>query len=571
MRRRFAIAAALSAAACFTPVFAAGKPWWSHAVIYEIYLRSYQDSNGDGVGDLNGVTRRLDYLKRLGVDAIWLTPFYPSPNADFGYDVSNYTDVTPEYGTIADWDRLVHEADKKGIRVLVDLVLNHSSEQHPWFKESRASTGNPKRDWYIWRDGRAAGEPPTNWLSIFGGPAWTRDVRTNQWYYHIFMPQQPDLNWASPGLRAAMHGVVRFWLDHGACGFRLDATPYLFEDLAFRDDPDPKAGPPAWIKPYNAGRAENHEVLRDLRAIVDAYPGDRVLLGESATATIEDLASVYGAHHDEINLPMDFLFGNLNKLDASVFKRQVDDAEQKLAGEPPVFFFSSHDHSRQWSSFGDGVRNDQIAKLTAALTLAPRGTALIYYGEEIGMRDMPDAELNGAPLGRNRPRADDRDKARTPMQWTAEARAGFTTGTPWLPVQSSASIYNAARESADPDSIFRWYEDMIRLRRENTSFAIGDYTPLEAGNSKVFAFARTAADGSGALVVLNMSGLEEQVSLSGWPGAAPVVRNVLMASPAAIAPKAQDFRIAGFGVLIVSFDCAIFHRRGLRVSSVCAR
>jgi alpha-glucosidase len=553
LRYCFRIAAAVFLAFGAAPARSAAVQWWTHAVIYEIYLRSFQDTNGDGIGDLNGVTQRLDYLKRLGVDAIWLTPFYPSPNADFGYDVSNYADIAPQYGTMADWDRLVREADKRGIRVLVDLVLNHSSDQHPWFTESRSSVGSARRDWYVWRRGRPGNKPPTNWLSIFGGPAWTLDPATDEWYYHIFMPQQPDLNWGNSKLRAAMHGVVRFWLRHGAGGFRLDATPYLFEDPAFPDDPDPNSGPPAWIKPYNSGRPENHEVLRELRSIVNEFPGDRILLGESATATIEDLAGVYGARHDEINLPMDFLFGNLTQLNAGVFKRQIDDAEQKLGGEPPVFFFSSHDHARQWSSFGDGSHNDQIAKLTAALTLAPRGSALIYYGEEIGMSDMPATELEAAPLGPNRQRADERDKARTPMQWSAARGAGFTTGRPWLPIAGASKRYNVAREKSDPESIYRWYVKLIRLRRENPAFNLGAYVPLESGNRRVLVFAREAVDGAGALVLFNMSDQEEHANIKGWPGARPALKEVLMACPAAAVPKLNEFQIAPYGVLIVSY------------------
>jgi alpha-glucosidase len=506
-------------------------------VIYEIYPRSFQDTDGDGVGDLKGVTRRLDYLRELGVDAIWLTPFYPSPNADFGYDVSDYTNVAPEYGTLADWSALVREANKRKIRILVDLVLNHTSDQHPWFEESRSSLTNPKRDWYVWRNGTAAGEPPTNWQSIFGGSAWTLDPGTRQWYYHIFLPQQPDLNWANPGLSRAMFDVVRFWLNHGASGFRLDATPYLFEDPAWPDDPDPSSGPPVWLKPYNSGRPEGHRVLHDLRGILDGYAGDRVLLGESATATIGELAAVYGSRHDEINLPMDFLFGNLTRLDAAAFKRQVDDAELKLDGQPPVFFFSSHDHPRQWSSFGDGVHNDQIAKLTAALTLTERGTALMYYGEELGMADMPAEALNNAALGPHRPRADERDRARTPMQWSATEGAGFTQGTPWLPIGPGAKSYNVAREKHDPDSIYSWYARLLRLRRQNPALREGQYVPLESANPHVFAFARSTRDGRGALVVFNMSDTEQRATITGWPGAPPSPLRPLLSSGATPSPS----------------------------------
>jgi alpha-glucosidase len=527
--------------------------WYDHAVIYEIYPRSFQDSNGDGIGDLNGITSRLDYLQQLGVDAIWVTPFFPSPNADFGYDVSDYVNVAPEYGTIRDWNRLAAEAHNRGIRVLVDFVVNHTSDQHPWFQKSRSSRDNPKRDWYVWRNGGGPTQPPTHWTSIFGGYTWTWDARTQQWYYHIFLPQQPDVNWANPGLRKAMFDVVRFWLDHGADGFRLDATPYLFEDPAYPDDPHPpQPGAPAALKPYNSGRPENHEVLRAMRKILDGYPGDRVLLGESSTATIEDLAQVYGQNHDEIQLPMDFLFGNLTTLDAAVFKKQVDAAQFQLKGGTPVFFFSSHDHPRQWSTFGDGVRNDQIAKLTAALTLTQRGCVLLYYGEEIGMGTMPTGQLKSVPTGPKRPRADERDGERTPMQWDAGRNAGFSSGTPWLPVASSYQQYNVEREKQEPDSLYAWYARLLKVRHEHVAWREGDYIALESGNRDVFSFARKAEGRELILIVLNTSSQEQQVKITGIPGAWPSFLQVLIASPSASAPSTPRFTLAPYGVLITS-------------------
>jgi alpha-glucosidase len=529
--------------------------WYDHAVIYEIYPRSFQDTNGDGIGDLNGITTRLDYLKQLGIDAIWITPFFPSPNADFGYDVSDYVNVAPEYGTLGDWDKLVSEAKKRGIRVLVDFVVNHTSDQHPWFQESRSSRSNPKRDWYVWRSGGGPTQPPTHWTSIFGGYTWTWDAPTEQWYYHVFLPQQPDVNWASPGLRKAMFDVVRFWLNHGASGFRLDATPYLFEDPAFPEDPHPpQAGGAAALEPYNSGRPENHEVLREMRKILDGYPGDPVLLGESSTATIEDLAKVYGKNHDEIQLPMDFLFGNLTTLDAALFKKQVDAAQLQLGGETPVFFFSSHDHPRQWSTFGDGAHNDQIAKLTAALTLTQRGSVLLYYGEEIGMGTMPAAQLKSLPTGPKRPRADERDGERTPMQWDSGPNAGFTKDSPWLPVESGYQRYNVEREKADSDSIYSWYSKLLKLRRENAVLRDGAYLPLESGNRDVFAFGRKAGSKQMVLVVLNTSPKEQTVSITGIPGKWPSFRHVLMASPPASAPPAQSFTMAPYGVLITAVE-----------------
>jgi len=533
----------------------APKVWYDNAVIYEIYPRSFQDSNADGIGDLNGVTSRLDYLKELGVDGIWLTPFFPSPNADFGYDVSDYVSVAPEYGTLADWNRLAAEAKNRGVRVLVDFVVNHTSDQHPWFKASRSSRTNPKRDWYVWRDGQAPGQPPTHWTSIFGGYTWNWDALTQQWYYHVFLPQQPDLNWRNTELRKAMYNVVRFWLDHGASGFRLDATPYLFEDPKFPDDPHPpKPGGPAALEPYNSGRPENHEVMRELRKVVDSYPDHPVLLGESSTANIQDLAKVYGTKHDEIQLPMDFLYGNLTKLDASEFKKQVDAAHRKLNGGTPVFFFSSHDHGRQWSTFGDGKHNDQIAKLTAALTLTQPGCVLLYYGEELGMATMPASDLHRVPTSAKRPRADDRDGERTPMQWNSSANAGFSTGSPWLPPESNFSRYNFESEKADPNSIYAWYRHLLKLRHEPGPLKSGDYVPLESGNRDVFAFARRGGDRELALIALNMSATTQKLNIRGMPGSWPPFHKVLMASPSMDVPATPSFNIAPFGVLIIATE-----------------
>lgn len=528
-------------------------PWWQHAVIYEIYPRSFQDSNGDGVGDLRGITARLDYLRALGVDAIWVTPFFKSPNADFGYDVSDYTAIDPQYGTMADWDDLVAQAKKRGIRVMVDLVVNHSSSEHAWFRESRSSRTNPKADWYVWRDG-TPDTPPTNWKSIFGGPTWTWDPTRKQWYYHIFLPQQPDLNWANPGLRTAMFDVVRFWLDHGAAGFRLDATPYLFEDPAWPQDPDPDGGDPVWLKPYNSQLPGTNQVLREMRKVVDGYPGDPVLLGESSTRTIAQLRAVYGRNKDEIHLPMNFLVGNISKLDAAEFKRRYDEAATGLDGLTPVEFFSNHDQSRQYSEFGDGAHNDLIAKMTAALTLLNPGTALLYYGEEIGMGDMDKAVLARVPLGPNRPQADARDRARTPMQWDGAAQAGFTTGTPWLPVDHRTSV---AAQERDPASLLNWYRSLIALRKRDAVFHDGAYVPLDSGDPAIFAFARETADGTGALVLANTGAAARVATPTGWTGAAPTFGTRTCASGTGDA--------AGAGLGIAAYDtCIVRYRRAPR-------
>lgn len=496
------------------------RPWWTHATIYEIYPRSFQDSNGDGVGDLNGITQRLDYLQSLGVDALWITPFFPSPNADFGYDIADYTNVAPEYGTMADWDRLVAEARRRNMRVMVDFVVNHTSAEHPWFRESRSSRTNPKRDWYMWADPAPDGGPPTHWPSIFTGTTWQYDATTRQYYYHIFLPEQPDLNWANPEVRDAMFDVARFWLRHGASGFRLDATPYLFEDSAYPEDPAPQSGPPPWLKPYNSGLPQGNAVLRQLRDVMEEFPGDPALLGESATANIADLRRVYGANNDEINLPMNFLFGNIERLDAALFKQRMDEAHSQLDGNPPVFFFSSHDQRRQWSEFGDGVHNDAIAKLSAALLLLQPGTAILYYGEELGMGDGPRALLDAAPTTAIRPRRDERDRSRTPMQWTGAAGAGFSTAAPWLPVNPQTQSHNAEVEAADAGSILQWYRALLALRRNDPHFRDGAYLPLTSGNPQILAFGRQLPDGSGAVIAMNMSAQVQQMQLSGLPDGA---------------------------------------------------
>ncbi|MBQ0945285.1 alpha-glucosidase [Ideonella sp. 4Y16] len=531
-------------------------PWWQDTVIYQVYLRSFQDSNGDGIGDLPGLASRLDDLRDLGVQAIWITPFFPSPNADFGYDVSDYCDVAPEYGTLADWDALVRQARQRGMRLLVDFVLNHTSDQHPWFREACSSPQHPRRDWYVWRDGPPDGGPPTNWRSVFGGPAWTHEPRSGQWYYHAFLPQQPDLNWHHPGVRAAMADVARFWLRRGASGFRLDATAFLFEDPDWPDDPDPDRQPPWPLQPFNSNRPENHGVLRELRAVLaefDAgFDDERVLLGESTTDTLTELRAAYGEQGDEIQLPMNFVYARHWQRDAPFFQRLIDDTQALLHDRTPVSFFSNHDHWRQWSAFGDGVHNDAIARLTAAMTLLQRGTALVYYGEEIGMGDLPDAELAAAPLGPSRPRADPRDRARTPMQWDAGTHAGFSLGTPWLPLPRTWGDRHVAAQRADPHSLWHWYRALIALKRDDPALHAGAHWPLHADQSSVLAFGRRSADGTLALVLLNWGEQACEVAVQGLPAGTGPTAEVLLASPPIAAPQRLDrVPLSPFGVAVL--------------------
>jgi len=357
-----------------------------------------------------------------------------------------------------------------------------------------------------------------------------------------------------------MFDVARFWLRHGASGFRLDATPYLFEDTRFLEDPNPSGGNPAWLKPYNSQLPQGHDVLRGLRQVLGEFPGEPALLGESATATIQDLTAVYGQHGDEINMPMNFMIGNITTLDAGLFKTRIDEAQTQLGGHKPVFFFSSHDHARQWSSFGDGAHNDQIAKVLATLTLLQRGTAIIYYGEELGMGDMPQAALDRFPLGPNRPVADTRDKERTPMQWSASPGAGFSTGAAWLPVNPQAATHNAADEQRDDTSVYRWYAQMLRLRHANRALRDGAYVPLTSGNGAVLAFARQARNGEGVLVALNMSRADQSVQLSGLPAAARLLLQPL-AVGAAPPPQALQFTLPPYGVSLSRYTVPSSRRR----------
>jgi alpha-glucosidase len=477
------------------------RPWWRPSVIYEVYPRSFADSNNDGIGDLTGIASKLDYLEALGVDAIWITPCYPSPQKDFGYDVSDYTSIDPMYGTLADFNRLVEQAKQHHIRVLMDFVLNHTSDRNPWFLDSRSSRTSAHRDWYIWRDGKGPGQPPNNWISDFGGSAWTWDAKTGQYYYHYFEAAQPDLNWRNPAVEKAMFDAARFWYDRGVAGFRLDAVDTLFEDPALHDNPIVSG---EMVNRYNDNLAENHAVLRRLRAVSNRY--DAVLLGETWTDNISQLKQYYGDHDDEIQLPMDFMFATINTLSASKFRRQIDLIES--SGEWPVFVTTNHDMERSYNRYGDGIHDDEIAKLMAALYLTLRGTAVMYYGEEIGMSNNDPQRLEDVkdPLGRmDWPKNKGRDGERTPMQWSDAPNAGFTAGKPWLPIPASYKTHNVAGESRDPDSILNFYKRLLALRRDNAALRDGDSVDVTPDDPNVLCYLRR--DGNHAvLIALNLSG-----------------------------------------------------------------
>ena len=506
-------------AAAQTPahaVDAEGHQWWQNAVFYEIYPRSFADSNNDGVGDLKGITSKLDYLKDLGVEAIWISPCFPSPQVDFGYDVSDYENIDPMYGTLADFDVLASEAKKRGIHIILDFVVNHSSDQHPWFLDSKSSRTSAHRDWYIWRDGKGPGEPPNNWVSGFGGSAWKFDPATNQYYYHYFYAEQPDLNWRNPAVKDAMFDVTRWWYRRGVAGFRLDAVDTLFEDPNLQDNPITRPGQNAFGDPfeknkYNTKLPEVHDILRGLRKVADEH--DAVLVGETWTADVAELNQYYGEGNNELQLPMDFLFTMVNKLSPAEFRKQI--AAVNAASGWPTFVISNHDIVRSYDRYGDGQHNDQIAKLMAALYLTLRGTPIMYYGEEIGMKTTPPTSKEDVrdPIGRTGwPKEKGRDGERTPMQWDSGENAGFSKGTPWLPVPPTFKTHNVADESKDPDSVLVFYKNVLKLRHTNPALTDGTYTAINESDANVLSYLRVYKD-HGVVVALNMSDAPQKVTL----------------------------------------------------------
>ena len=496
-------------------------PWWKHALIYEIYPRSFQDTTGSGIGDINGIIERLDYLQGLGVNAVWLSPIYPSPEVDFGYDISNYEAIDPIYGTLADFDRLIAEGKKRNIRVIMDMVMNHTSDQSPWFQESRSSRNNPKSDWYVWRDGKGPGIPPNNWESVFGHSAWTYDPQRGQWYYHRFYVQQPDLNWRNPEVQKAMFNVCRFWLDRGVAGFRLDAIPELFEDPQFRDEkilPGKNAyGDPRQDQSRVQNLPEVHRVMRQLRQLVDSYPGDRVLIGETYLRNIQQQMLWYGKNDDELQLPMDMQVGFIDKLDVNKFRTNINQAETKLNGNMPLFVFDNHDRPRSWDRYGDGVHDAAIARIIATILLTTRSTALMYYGQEIGMVTTPPktiAEVQD-PVGKiGWPKKKGRDGERTPMQWDAGKDAGFSTANKtWLPIPPSYKTVNVAVESDQPDSLLHWYEKLIEMRHNNPALHDGENIMVNTSDPNVLSYVRkNPHSGPSVLVVMNFTAQSHPVS-----------------------------------------------------------
>jgi alpha-glucosidase len=478
--------------------------WWQTGVIYQIYPRSFQDSNGDGIGDLRGITQRLSYLVELGIDAIWLTPIFPSPMADFGYDISDYTDIDPLFGGLDEFDALLAAAHAQGIKVILDLVPNHTSDEHPWFLESRASRGSRKRDWYIWRDPAANGGPPNNWLSVFGGSAWEYDGASGQYYYHAFLAAQPDLNWRNPAVRSAIYEVMRFWFRRGVDGFRVDVVWHLIKDDEFRDNP-PNADfrvtdPPhhRLVPLYTADRPEVHDVIAEMRRVADEFP-DRVLIGE-IYLPLERLVAYYGRDLRGMHLPFNFsLLGA--SWNASVIAGLIGEYEAALpSGGWPNWVLGNHD----WPRIASRIGPDQ-AKVATMLLLTLRGTPTIYYGDEIAMKEVtiaPDQVRD--PLEKNvRGQGLGRDGCRTPMQWDRTTHAGFSSVESWLPV-GIMDHDNVVAQLCDNTSMYWLCRRLIDLRRKCPALSLGSYGSVRA-DENLLIFTREHG-GEQLLVALNFAG-----------------------------------------------------------------
>ncbi|MGF6612823.1 alpha-glucosidase [Paraburkholderia sp. WSM4175] len=446
--------------------------WWQRGVIYQIYPRSFQDSDGDGVGDLPGISARLEYVAALGVDAVWISPIYPSPMADFGYDVADYCNIDPIFGTLDGFKQLMGHAHRLGLKVLLDFVPNHSSSRHPWFEESRSSRDNPKRDWYLWRDPAPDGGPPNNWLSRMGGSAWEWDEVTGQYYYHAFLREQPDLNWRNPQVRRAMDQVLRFWLDRGVDGFRVDVLWLLIKDAQFRDNPpNPgyRPGEPEHhrlLQSYTEDQPEVHEIVRSMRATLDEY-GERVLIGE-IYLTVPQLVKYYGVNGDGAHMPFNFQLLNA-RWDAENIARMIRDYDIALPEYGwPNWVLGNHDNPRVASRVGAAQ-----ARVAAVLLLTLRGTPTLYYGDEIGMTDghIASDEIQDPAELRQPGICQGRDPERTPMQWDGSlANAGFTDGKPWLPIATATSV---REQDGDMSSMLSLYRRLLSLRRSNAALVQG--------------------------------------------------------------------------------------------------
>ncbi len=490
--------------------------WWQSGIIYQIYPRSFQDSNNDGIGDLPGIRKRLDYLQSLNISAVWLSPIYPSPMHDFGYDVADYTGINPMFGTMADFDRLLADVHQRGMKLILDLVPNHTSDEHEWFRESRSSRHNPKRDWYIWRDPAPDGGPPNNWLSFFGGPAWEFDPGRGQYYLHQFVTQQPELNYRHPDLLPAMLDVMRFWLDKGVDGFRVDVIWLMMKDEMLRDEPPN----PDWdgVNPhgrlqhiYTQGADGIHDLIRQMRAVLDEYD-ERMMVGEIYLPNAE-LMTYYGRSHDECHLPFNFQLID-TPWQAQVVRQKVDDYEAALPDNAwPNWVLGNHDRHRLASRVSPAQ-----ARVATMLLLTLRGTPTCYYGDEIGMENVPiPPEFVQDPPAVLQPEIAHligRDPVRTPMQWDASPNAGFAPAgvTPWLPVAADYARRNVIQQESDPASTLNFFRALTRLRQAELALNRGKYVAIETDFEDIFAYRRTAD--FDFLVVLNFGNNEHILNLA---------------------------------------------------------
>lgn len=490
-------------------------------VIYQIYPRSFQDTNGDGIGDLPGITSRLDYLHDLGVTAIWMSPFFTSPQADNGYDVSDYLNVDPAYGTLKDFDKLIAEAHKRGIQVVIDLVLNHTSQEHPWFTESRSSLDNPKRDWYVWRDGKQGERPPNNWLSIFGGSAWQLDETTGQYYLHTFFKEQPDLNWENPEVRRALRNVARFWLERGVDGFRLDAVYWFAKDPLFRNDPinedyHPHREPlyESLHHVYSKGRPKLYMYMKELADVLMPYK-NRYMISEAYPDDAlqpDGYMDFYQRINPAVEAPFNFQSFEV-EWKAKEFKDFIDRYQKALRPQDtPVYVLGNHDRPRVASRLGEHTTR-AVAMLQATLP----GTTVIYYGDEIGMKDVDiPAKYRRDQLDQTVPDYDQgRDPERTPMQWSGDKNAGFTTGTPWLPIGADFKTVNVNKQLNDTGSLLNLYRQLLALRKESEVLQKGSYEALEFKNRNLYGFLRSYGDDNLAIVINFSASEQAKLSLPG--------------------------------------------------------
>jgi alpha-glucosidase len=494
--------------------------WWQTCVIYQIYPRSFQDTNDDGIGDLKGIEQRLDYLVSLGVEAIWISPIYPSPMVDFGYDVADYCDVDPRFGTLADFDDLLMQAHRRGLKVLVDFVPNHTSDQHPWFVESRASRGNQKRNWYLWRDPAADGGPPNNWISDFGGSAWEWDEATRQYYYHAFLREQPDLNWRHPAVQAAMYDVMRFWFDRGVDGFRIDVLWHMLKAADFPDNPPNPAYRSEMgemhrlLQLYSTDQPEVHRIAAEMREIADSYgakgQGARALIGE-IYLPVDRLMHYYGRERPEVHLPFNFQLID-TPWEAHSLASVITNYETALPpGGWPNWVLGNHDRPRVAARRGQAQ-----ARVAAVLLLTLRGTPTLYYGDELGLsdvtiessqvRDPRELREPGLALGR--------DPVRTPMPWDGSGNASFSTAKPWLPLHDDWRTRNVARMTEDPQSILTLYRRLLALRRDCLALSIGDFVFLNV-EDEILVYERRHAS-ERLMVALNLGGRPHRLRLPDW-------------------------------------------------------